>query len=205
MRAESQQRLMCQRTPRPRPGEAGERPRGPAAPSRQPAAARSSPMAAARCVSSRVRDPHRAEAAAASVPACPPPTTTTSKCGARSAALCPLHGAAGRGRPGKGPASQRPPPRRANMAGERPALALRTGSHAEAQGPRRRLPGAAIFPDVTAQLSAPGVAMTCGLARRRRPSERGHRRGVGASGPCRGLPSVPGRGGPVVGRPPQRP
>ncbi|XP_073080387.1 cyclic GMP-AMP synthase [Manis javanica] len=51
------------------------------------------------------------------------------------------------------------------MAGERPALALRTGSHAEAQGPRRRLPGAAIFPDVTAQLSAPGVAMTCGAAR----------------------------------------
>lgn len=148
---------------------------------------------------------HRAEAAAASVPACPPPTTTTSKCGARGAALCPLHGAAGRGRPGKGPASQRPPPRSANMAGERPALALRTGSHAEAQGPRRRLPGAAIFPDVTAQLSAPGVSMTCGLARRRGPSERGHRRGAGASGPCRGLPSVPGRGGPVVGRPPQRP
>lgn len=84
----------------------------------------SSPIVSTRCVSSRVREPHRAAAAAASVPAWPPPMTTTSKCGVRDAALSPLNRLNGRCCLVREAATQRPQPRKENMAGERQILTV---------------------------------------------------------------------------------
>ena len=85
---------------------------------------RSSPIVSTRWVSSRVREPQRAAAAAASVPACPPPTTITSNFVAKGAALSPLNRANVRRFLVREAATQRPQFRRENMAGERPSVTL---------------------------------------------------------------------------------